>query len=55
MLTLIRALYRAICAGDDTAVGIAYWALRQHVGRERAQAIARRLALRADALGVIRG
>jgi hypothetical protein len=42
MLTLIRALYRAIRAGDDTAVGIAYWALRQHVGREKASNLVER-------------
>ena len=41
MLALIRTLYRAIRAGDDT-IGLAYWELRERIGRVKAGALADR-------------
>jgi hypothetical protein len=46
MLTLIRSLYHAIRTGDETAVGTAYWELREHIGREKASALAHRFRFR---------
>jgi hypothetical protein len=46
MLTLIRSLYRAIRAGDEAAVGSTYWELREHIGREKAGALAHRFRFR---------
>jgi hypothetical protein len=43
MLVLVRALRRAIRAGDEQAVGLAYFNLSERIGREKAMALAHRL------------
>jgi hypothetical protein len=42
MLALVRALRRAIHAGNDTAIGVAYFELAERIGSQKAMALAHR-------------